>query len=179
MKAAFPFDIHTAKATYEIQFGNLERPTYANTSWDTAKFEVCGHKWADLSEGDYGVSVLNDCKYGWSVQGGTLKLTLLKCATDPNPHADKGSMCLPIPYCPRRRLPPGEHSEGGVFSTSLLECRPVAAQKGTCLQNTAWLPVKTRILYWKPSNRQRMGRDYPQPVTTLTTARPRCDPMRL
>ena len=52
---------------------------------------VCGHKWADLSEGNYGVSILNDCKYGWSAVDSTLCLTLLKCATYPNPQADKGS----------------------------------------------------------------------------------------
>lgn len=131
LKAAFPFDIHTAKATYEIQFGNLERPTYANTSWDTAKFEVCGHKWADLSEGDYGVSVLNDCKYGWSVQGGTLKLTLLKCATDPNPHADKGKHVFTYSLLPHG----GGYRQGNTVREAYslnqpLECRPVAAQKG-------------------------------------------------
>lgn len=91
LKAAFPLDVHTNRATYEIQFGNLERPTHSNTSWDAAKFEVCGHKWADLSEDGYGVSLLNDCKYGHSTDGSTLRLTLLKCATWPNPDADKGA----------------------------------------------------------------------------------------
>lgn len=90
MKVAFPLDIHTHQATYEIQFGSVQRPTYANTSWDAAKFEVCGHKWADMSEGNYGVSVLNDCKYGWSAEGSTLKLTLLKSSTYPAPDVDKG-----------------------------------------------------------------------------------------
>jgi len=88
LKAAFPFDIHSDKATYEIQFGALERPTHENTSWDAAKFEVCAQKWADISEADYGVSIINDCKYGYNTEGGTMKLTLLKCATYPNPDAD-------------------------------------------------------------------------------------------
>lgn len=90
MKAAFPLDIHTNKATYEIQFGNTERPTHSNTSWDAAKFEVCAHKWADISENGYGVSLLNNCKYGYNAEGSTLKLTLLKCGTHPNKNADKG-----------------------------------------------------------------------------------------
>ena len=90
LKASFPLDLHTLKATYEIQFGNIERPTTANTSWDAAKFEVCGHKWADMSEADYGMSLLNDCKYGYSAEENTLQLTLLKCATHPNPEADQG-----------------------------------------------------------------------------------------
>ena len=90
VKIAFPFDIHTDKATFDIQFGNIERNTHRNTSWDKAKFEVCAHKWVDLSEGDYGVSLLNDCKYGFSVEGSVLKLTALKCGTYPNDKADRG-----------------------------------------------------------------------------------------
>lgn len=89
LKAAFPTSIHTAQATYEIQFGHVSRPTHENTSWDRAKFEVCAHKWADLSEYGYGFSVLNDCKYGYNTEGSTIKLSLLKSATDPNPAADK------------------------------------------------------------------------------------------
>ncbi|MBO5070732.1 MAG: alpha-mannosidase [Roseburia sp.] len=90
LKAAFPVDIHNTRATYDIQFGNLERPTHQNTSWDAAKFEVCAHKWADLSEGNYGVSILNDCKYGYSIEDNVMKISLLKAATYPNPDADRG-----------------------------------------------------------------------------------------
>ena len=91
LKAAFPLDVHTARASYEIQFGSVERPTHANTSWDAAKFEVCAHKWADLSEDGYGVSLLNDCKYGHSTEGSLLRLTLLKCGTYPDTEADQGA----------------------------------------------------------------------------------------
>lgn len=90
LKAAFPCNVHSDKVTYEIQFGAIERPNHTNTSWDEAKFEVCAHKWADVSEYGYGVSILNDCKYGYSAEGSTLKLSLLKCATYPNPRADRG-----------------------------------------------------------------------------------------
>jgi len=89
LKAAFPMDIHANEAAYDIQFGNIKRPTHSNTSWDEAKFEVCAHKWADISEDGYGVSLLNDCKYGHSAEGSVLKLTLIKSATYPNPKADK------------------------------------------------------------------------------------------
>lgn len=89
LKAAFPLDVHSDKATYDIQFGNVERPTHWNTSWDVARFEVCGHKWADLSEGDYGVSLMNDCKYGHDIKDGVMRLTLLKSGIDPNKEADK------------------------------------------------------------------------------------------
>lgn len=89
VKASFPIDINTKEATYEIQYGNVTRPTHENTSWDVARFEVCGHKWADLSEGDFGVSLLNDCKYGHDIKNGVMRLTLLKSTCDPNPDADK------------------------------------------------------------------------------------------
>jgi alpha-mannosidase len=89
LKTLFPVDVHTEKATYDVQFGNVERPTHWNTSWDMAKFEVCGHKWADLSEGGYGVSLLNDCKYGYDIKEGEMRLTLLKSAVSPNEDADR------------------------------------------------------------------------------------------
>lgn len=90
LKVAFPVDVRATKATFDIQFGNLERPTHWNTSWDWAKFETCAHKWADLSEGGYGVSLLNDCKYGHDVKDNVLRLTLLKSAIHPDPEADRG-----------------------------------------------------------------------------------------
>lgn len=90
VKAFFPLDINASKATYDIQFGNIERNTHENTTWDYAKFEVCAHKWADVSDGGFGVSILNDCKYGYSTLGSDMSLTLLKCATYPNEVADKG-----------------------------------------------------------------------------------------
>lgn len=89
IKAAFPVDINANKADYEIQYGHIERSTHWNTSWDIARFEVCGHKWADLSEDGYGVSLLNDCKYGYDIHEGVMRLTLLRCGTKPNLDADK------------------------------------------------------------------------------------------
>ena len=89
LKTAFPTDITAEKAVYEIQYGSVERPTHYNTSWEQAKFEVCAHKYADLSEYGFGVSILNDCKYGHDIHNGVIRLTLLKSATDPNPEADK------------------------------------------------------------------------------------------
>ena len=90
LKAAFPLAIQTDKASFEVQFGVIERPTHRNTSWDQEKFEVCAQRWADLSEGGYGVSLLNDCKYGHDVLGNVLRLTLLRGPEYPDPHADLG-----------------------------------------------------------------------------------------
>jgi alpha-mannosidase len=90
LKVAFPVNILSPVATYEIQWGNVERPTHRNTSWDWARFEAPAHKWVDLSEGGYGISLLNDCKYGHDIQGNVLRLTLLRSPTDPDPRADLG-----------------------------------------------------------------------------------------
>lgn len=90
LKVAFPVDIRATKATYEIQFGNVERPTHWNTSWDYAKFETVAHRWVDLSEQDYGVSLLNDCKYGHDIKDNVIRLTLIKSGIEPDPMADQG-----------------------------------------------------------------------------------------
>ncbi len=89
LKVHFPVEIHSDEATFEIQFGNVTRKTHRNTSWDTARFESCGHRWIDLSEGNYGVSLLNDCKYGHSVHDGNMALTLIKSGIEPNPTTDQ------------------------------------------------------------------------------------------
>jgi len=91
LKVAFPIDVLTPRATYEIQWGNVERPTHRNTSWDWARFETAAQKWVDLSEGDYGVSLINDCKYGHDINENIIRLTLLRGTTAPDPNADLGS----------------------------------------------------------------------------------------
>jgi alpha-mannosidase len=90
LKVAFPVDAFSPLATYEIQWGNVQRPTHRNTSWDWARFETCAHKWVDLSEGDYGVSLLNDCKYGHDIAGNVMRLSLLRSPEWPDPEADQG-----------------------------------------------------------------------------------------
>ncbi len=90
MKVAFPVEILSPRAAYEIQFGTIERPTHFSTSWDRGKFEVAAQRWVDLSEGDYGVSLMNDCKYGHDVHNNVLRLSLLRSPTSPDPNADEG-----------------------------------------------------------------------------------------
>ncbi len=89
LKADFPVDVNAVRAAYDIQFGNIERSTTTNTTWDFAQFEVSAHRWADLSQEDHGLSVLNDCKYGYDIKDRHLRITLLKSAVYPNPDADK------------------------------------------------------------------------------------------
>ncbi len=90
VKTAFPVDIISDKASYEIQYGAIERPAHTNTTWDAAKFEVCAQKWADYAEYGYGVALMNDCKYGHDIHDGVMRLSLIKCGTYPNPTADNG-----------------------------------------------------------------------------------------
>ena len=89
VKTLFPVNVFSNKVTADVQFGNVERPTHTNTSWDEAKFEMCMHKWVDISDNGYGVSVLNDCKYGFSADENVIGLTILKCSTNPNTEADR------------------------------------------------------------------------------------------
>lgn len=90
VKVHFPVAFVGADNRAEIQFGHLRRPTHRNTSWEAARFETSMHRWVDLSEADFGLAVLNDCKYGYDARGDRLRLTLLKSPVYPWPEADQG-----------------------------------------------------------------------------------------
>ncbi|WP_245630269.1 alpha-mannosidase [Alicyclobacillus acidiphilus] len=90
LRSSFPLDIHADHVNCEIQFGHIKRNTHRNTSWDAAKDEICAHHWIDLSEPMYGVSLLNDCKYGYRAYGNVLDINLLRSPTYPDPEADRG-----------------------------------------------------------------------------------------
>lgn len=91
LKAVFYPKVQTGKATYEIQFGAIERPTHRNTEYDVMRFEACAHKWADLSQSDFGVSLLNDCKYGYDVRDGKMRISLLRAGVEPDYRQDQGA----------------------------------------------------------------------------------------
>jgi alpha-mannosidase len=90
LKFELPLDINNTYATYESQFGFVQRPTHKNTTVDAAKFEVCGHKFADLSEYGYGVAFLSESKYGFACEGNVLRISLLRAATAPDAEQDQG-----------------------------------------------------------------------------------------
>lgn len=90
LKVGFDVNLLAASARQEMQFGHVERPTHRNTSREQAMFEVCNHKWTDLSENRFGVALLNDCKYGISVEGSDMRLTLQKGGCHPDPRGDAG-----------------------------------------------------------------------------------------
>lgn len=125
LKTAFPIDVNTNKATYDIQFGSVERPTHKNTSWDAARFEVCAHKYCDLSEYGYGVSLMNDCKYGHAVHDGVMTLTLIKSGTFPDPTADKCEHSFVYSLYPHA----GDYREAGTIQHSYDLNIPMICQK--------------------------------------------------
>jgi alpha-mannosidase len=91
LKVCFPVRHHASDALHEIQFGHIARPTHLSRPFDADRFEVSAHKWSALVEEGRGFAVLNDCKYGVNVLGGSLNLTLLKSALAPDMNADKGT----------------------------------------------------------------------------------------
>jgi alpha-mannosidase len=148
LKAAFPVAVRSTRATYEIQFGSIERPTHWNTSWDYARFEVPGQKWADLSEGNYGVALLNDCKYGHDIKNNVMRLTLLKSAIRPDAEADKGLHRFTYSLLPHE----GGWQEGGVVQEAYalnypLLAREIPAQpNGTLPARYAFVTVPDEVI---------------------------------
>lgn len=126
LRAEFETDILADSATYEIQYGSVKRPSNDNTSWEHAKFETCAHKYVDLSEYSYGVALLNDCKYGHSVRGGKIGLTLLKCGTYPNADADQGEHLFTYSLMPHT----GDYRDAGVIEQAYLLNNPLLVVKG-------------------------------------------------
>ncbi|SMN19234.1 similar to Saccharomyces cerevisiae YGL156W AMS1 Vacuolar alpha mannosidase, involved in free oligosaccharide (fOS) degradation [Maudiozyma saulgeensis] len=102
LKVEFPVNVRSEFASYETQFGVTRRPTVYNTSWDVAKFEVCHHKFADYSEFSKGVSIINDCKYGFSTHGNLMRLSLLRSSKAPDAHADMGTHQINYAIYPHR-----------------------------------------------------------------------------
>ncbi len=90
LKVCFPVAVRSAFATYEMPFGPTARPTHYSTAADLARFEVCGHRFADLSEHGFGVALLSDSTYGWSTHGDEMRMSLLRAPKLPDPEADMG-----------------------------------------------------------------------------------------
>lgn len=111
LRTSFPVNVRTDTVSCEIQFGYLNRPTHRNTMWDYAKDEICAHHWIDLSEPDYGVALLNDCKYGHRAEGGTMDLNLLRSPSYPDPEADRAEHTFTYSLYPHA----GSHVKAEVY----------------------------------------------------------------
>nr|MBP8868483.1 alpha-mannosidase [Enterocloster sp.] len=134
LRTSFPLDIQSNEADFEIQFGNVKRPVHQNTTWDQARFEVCAHKWMDLSEYGYGAAVLNDCKYGCDIHDSVMSLTLIKSGIFPDPQADQGLHEFTYSLYPHR----GDFRRGRVIQEAYdLNC-PLTVQKQSGIKKGEW-----------------------------------------
>ena len=127
LKAVFPVAVHAQHATYETMYGAVERPTHANTDADAAQFEVPGHRWADYSEPDFGVSLLTDSRYGYSTFDGQMTLTLLRGSLSPDPKADIGEHKLSYALYPHT----GDWRDAGTVAEAARFNRPLLWAEGT------------------------------------------------
>ena len=126
LRVAFPTTIVSETACFDIQYGFVERNTHDNTTWDQAKFEVCGQRYADLSDRDCGVALLNDCKYGYRVKGSTLDLALLRSPVYPDRFADQGGHVFTYSFLPHK----GALSDSCVMDEAASLNRPVQPVDG-------------------------------------------------
>ncbi|KAM6060838.1 LOW QUALITY PROTEIN: alpha-mannosidase 2C1 [Theristicus caerulescens] len=134
LKVEFPVQVRSTNATYEIQFGHLQRPTHWNTSWDWARFEVWAHKWLDLSEHGFGVALLNDCKYGASAHGNVLSLSLLRAPKSPDATADIAHHQFTYAVMPHL----GSFQDAGVIQHAYNLNFPLHTVLATSAQCLAW-----------------------------------------
>lgn len=110
LRTHFDVNVHSDYSRSEIQFGNIKRTNNTNTSWDSAKFEICAHKWIDLSDRSYGTALINNCKYGHRVLGNTINLNLLRSTSYPDPNADRAEHDFKYAFFPHT----GDYVESGV-----------------------------------------------------------------
>ncbi|GHC01673.1 alpha-mannosidase [Cerasicoccus arenae] len=146
----FPLAIHCPMARNEIQFGHLQRNTHANFAEDRARFEVSQHKWSDLSESDFGVALLNDGKYGLSVRGGKVRLSLMKGGGHPDPRGDRGFHFFTYSLLPHT----GSFSVESVVRPAYELNTPILTHPGSTIADTpllAYCPPNAVVETVKPA----------------------------
>jgi len=124
-KAAWELNLSSDTAYFEIPMAAVGRPTTRNSSWEKARFEVPGLRWADLSEKGYGASLITDSKYGYDVQGNRMRVTLLRSPAWPDPSADRGSHKFRYALLPH----PGDWRSGGTVKAAAEFCSPLLVQR--------------------------------------------------
>ncbi|HEY1683150.1 MAG TPA: alpha-mannosidase [Tepidisphaeraceae bacterium] len=127
LKAVFPVNVRAMNATYEMQFGCVERPTHFNTSYDLARYEVPGHKWADLSEFDFGITLLSESKYGFSTFANQMRISLLRSSKHPDENADMGKHSFAYAIMPHA----GDWRDAGVVAEGFRFNAPMILASGS------------------------------------------------
>lgn len=139
LKASFTVDVRTTEARYDIQYGNVKRPNNWNTSWEMAKFETVAHRWVDMSERDYGVSLLNDCKYGHDVKDNRMRITLIKSANNPDYKQDQGEHIFTYSLLPHK----GDFVEGETVKEAFALNQPMMLVEGTLRSTASFVSFNT------------------------------------
>lgn len=137
LKAGFDVDIWANTVKNEIQYGHVERPTTRNNSIDSAKFEICNHKWTDISESRYGVAILNDCKYGISVEDGNLRLSLHRGGRHPDTTNDRGIHEVTYSFLPHE----GALATENVIQPSYMLNVPVVVAEGSAKNEKSFIEI--------------------------------------
>lgn len=136
LKVSFTPMLKRSKATFEVPFGYIQRPSDGK--------EVPSEKWVDLSDDEYGVSLLNDCKYGFDVIGNTVRMTLVRTSYSPDPRPDEGEHEISYSIYPHK----GSWKEAQTFRRGYevnhpLEAIAVASSfKGSMPETSSFLQVK-------------------------------------
>lgn len=137
LKAGFDVDILSNTVKNEVQYGHVERPTTQNDSIDSAKFEICNHKWTDISESRYGVAILNDCKYGISVEHGNLRLSLHKGGRHPDTRNDRGVHEVTYSFLPHE----GSFATENVIQPAYMLNVPVVVAEGSAKNEKSFIEI--------------------------------------
>jgi len=146
LKVAFPVAVHAKKATYEIPYATIERSTGNQTSFEKARFEVPAQRWADLSQEDYGVSLINESKYGYDIKGNLMRLSLLRSPTAPDPMADRGYQDFSYLLYPHK----GSWREAGTARLAIEYNRPLIVFRAK--PHRGKLPKAKSFVQVKPEN---------------------------
>ena len=173
----FPLAVRTHEATFETMYGVVRRPTHRNTSWDAARFEVCAHRFADISEPGYGVALLNDGKYGHSAHGNVLGISLVRGPLYPDPFADEGEHHFTYSLFPH----PGDWTEAGVTREAFALNSPLVVAAGRrrgAGSSTDSSRLRASSSRSGPSSRPRMGGADPAPLRAARRPRGMHPPLR-
>ncbi|HEY6191908.1 MAG TPA: glycoside hydrolase family 38 C-terminal domain-containing protein [Bacteroidota bacterium] len=146
IKVAFPVTVKDTAATYEIPYGTIRRSTQFRNSWDSAKVEVAAQRWADLSDGQYGISLLNKSKYGYDIKGSVMRLSLLRSPVWPDPTADRGKHTIEYSLYPHK----GGWREAQTVQRGYEYNNPLIATIGEAHKGT--LPGSNSFVTLSPSN---------------------------
>ncbi|HUI30918.1 MAG TPA: glycoside hydrolase family 38 C-terminal domain-containing protein [Candidatus Acidoferrales bacterium] len=146
LKVAFPLDVQDSLATYEIPYGSIVRHTIPTNSWERAKFEVPAERWADMSNNGFGVSLLNQAKYGYDTRGSTMRLSLLRSPVWPDPTADRGEHEIKYAIYSHD----GTWKDGGTVHQAYQYNYPLIAFVGTIHKGD--LPLSHSFIQLTPSN---------------------------